>query len=126
MIELHDDGLTLEFTDAFPYSVRNGILVFTDGRDNQEPQTTVKGAEALYPYGSLLEFDAEKRETAWHGPRLLGERRRHGPGSWSAPSPDFSPSAYRHAGNILVFGPSHRDCPAIVVSDSAGGDAGGS
>ena len=120
VIELQDDGLTLEFTDAFPYSVRNGILVFTGGRDSQEPQTTVKGAEVLYPYGSLLEFDAKKREPAYMArdywvkggvtARDLGQRRVR----------IFFPQLTATPGNILVFGPSHRDCPAIVVSDSAG------
>src|ERR1035437_3542363 len=65
VIENHDNGVTVEFSDAFPYEVRNGIFVFTDGKKNQEQQTSVKGSELLYPYHGLLEFDPEKRKTAF-------------------------------------------------------------
>ena len=119
ILQVNDDGLTVEFSEAFPYSVRNGILVFTDGHKSHEQLTTVKGAEITYPYGSLLEFDAAKRETAYkardYGARGglvaedLGQRRVrvHLPKLTATP------------GNILVFNPSHRDCPGFVISDSA-------
>jgi hypothetical protein len=116
--EVHDDGLTVEFAPAYPYDVRDGILVFTDGGTEHEPLTTVKGSEVLYPYGSLLEFDPRKGETAWMArdyfipqgmpARDLGQRRVR----------VFLPKLTATPGNTLVFGPNHRDCPGIVISDS--------
>lgn len=113
------ESLDLEFSEAFPYAVRNGILVFTDGRDRQEPQTAVKGTELTFPYGSLLEFDAGKRETAYQAhdywvkggvaAQDLGRRRVR----------IALPGLVGKPGNILVFGAANRDCPGIVISDSA-------
>jgi len=120
VIENHDDGVTVEFSDAFPYEIRDGILVFTNGQNKQEQQTIVNGIELIYPYGSLLEFDPQKRETAYMAneywvkggvlARDLGQRRVR----------IVLPELTATPGNTLVFAPSHRDCPAIVVSDSAG------
>lgn len=120
IVQVHDDGLTVEFSEAFPYAIRNGILVFTDGKREQGPQTTVKGTEILYPYGNLLEFDAQKRETAsmardyWAQGGLtakdMGQRKVR----------IFLPRLTGTPGNILVFGASHRDCPGIFITDSAG------
>ena len=120
VLAVHDDGLTVEFSEAFPYEVRNGILVFTDGRNAHEQVTSVKGTELTYPYGGLLEFDAKKRETAYQArdywvkggvtAENLGQRRVR----------VRLPKLTATPGNILVFGPSHRDCPGFVVSDSAG------
>lgn len=120
VIEVHDDGLTVEFSEAYPFAVRNGILVFTDGKNSQEQQTSVKGSELIYPYGGLLEFDPQKRETAYMArdywvkggvtARDLGQRRVR----------IILPKLTATPGNILVFGPSHRDCPGFVISDSAG------
>jgi len=120
VIEVHDDGLTVEFSEAYPFAVRNGILVFTDGKNSQEQQTSVKGSELTYPYGGLLEFDPQKRETAYMArdywvkggvtARDLGQRRVR----------IVLPKLTATPGNILVFGPSHRDCPGFVISDSAG------
>lgn len=120
VLQVHDDGLTVEFGAAFPYEVRNGILVFTEGRNGKEQLTSVKGAALTYPYGGLLEFDAQKRETAYQARDYgvkggvtaedLGQRRVRIRLAKLTATP----------GNILVFGPSHRDCPGFVVSDSAG------
>lgn len=120
VVEVHDDGLTLEFSEAFPYEVRNGILVFTDGVKSEEQQTTVKGTELVYPYGGLLEFDPQRRETASMAKDYsvkagvtaqdVGHRRVRVRVANLTATP----------GNILVFGPSHRDCPGFVISDSTG------
>ena len=115
-----ENSLDLEFSEAFPCEVRNGILVFTDGRKSQEPQTTVKGTELTFPYGSLLEFDTKKRETAYQAhdywvkggvtAQALGPRRVR----ITVPKLTGTP------GNTLVFGAANRDCPGIVIADSAG------
>jgi hypothetical protein len=119
ILEVHTNGLTVAFSEAFPYEVRNGILVFTDGKKSQAPQTTVKGSELTYPYGSLLEFDSQKRETAYMAwdywvkggvtAQDLGQRKVR----------ITLNKLTGTVGNILVFGPSHRDCPGVVISDSA-------
>ncbi len=119
ILEVNTNGLTVSFSEAFPYAVRNGILVFTDGKKSQEQQTTVKGSELTYPYGSMLEFDAQKRETAYMArdywvkggvmAQDLGQHKVR----------IILPKLTGTVGNILVFGPSHRDCPGIVISDSA-------
>jgi hypothetical protein len=119
ILEVHTNGLTVGFSEAFPYEVRNGILVFTDGKKSQEPQTTVKGSELTYPYGGLLEFDAQKRETAYmvHDYWVKGGVTAQNVGQRKVRI--TLPKLTGTVGNILVFGPSHRDCPGIVVSDSA-------
>lgn len=121
VLEAHDDGLTVGFSEAFPYEIRNNILVFTDGKMSREPQAVeIRGAELTYPYGGLLAFDAQKRETAYMArdygvksgvvARDLGQRRVR----------ITLPKLTATIGNILVFGPNHRDCPGIFISDSAG------
>jgi hypothetical protein len=119
ILAVHDDGLTVEFGAAYPYEIRNGILVFTEGREHPEQQISVRGGGLIYPYGNLLEFDPQKRETAAmardYGARSgvvaqdLGRRRVRIQLARLTGTP----------GNVLVFGPSHRQCPGIVISDSA-------
>lgn len=119
ILEAHDDGLTVEFSPAYPYEIRNGLLVFTDGKEHPEQRISVRGGGLIYPYGNLLEFDPQKRETASmardHGVRGgviaqdLGRRRVRLQLAELTGTP----------GNVLVFGPSHRDCPGVVISDSA-------
>jgi parallel beta-helix repeat protein len=119
IIENHDDGMTVQIDEHYPYEVRNGVLVFTDGKQNREPLTTVKGSETLYPYGSLLEFDAIKRETAYMA------RDFYGVGTGIAAQELggrrvrlFKKGLKGTVGNILVFSPNHRDCCGIVLSDT--------
>jgi hypothetical protein len=114
------EGLDVEFSAAFPYDIRNGVLRFTDGKPDGAPQTTVKGAEVEYPYGSLLEFDVQKRETAFQAhdywarggiaAQPLGGRKVR----------LLMPKLKATPGNILVFGAATREFPAFTVSDSAG------
>lgn len=114
----HDKGIDIEIQPNFPYEVRNGVLVFTAGVDSDERKTTVS-MSLDYPYGSLLEFDPIKRETAFmakdfylDGNPLPAERvgqnkvRVYLDGLHGTP------------GNIMVFAPSHRNYPAIVFTDS--------
>ncbi len=117
----HDDGVTVQIAPQFPYEIRNGVLVFTDGKLSSEPQTTVKGTELIYPYGSLLEFDVQRRETAYMVPdyyglqnglaaKDLGERKVR----------LFKERLKGTVGNVFVFSPSHRECCGFVLSDTAG------
>lgn len=120
ILALQEDGVDLEFTDAFPFDVRNGILFFTDGKKDNDPQTTVKSREVIYPYGSLLEFDAKKRETAfmahdyWASGGLPAKRIGDRQIRLLAPKIKATP------GNVLVFGAANRDAPGFTISDSSG------
>jgi len=113
------DSVDLEFSEAFPFEIRNGILVFTDGKRNDRPETTVKSGETTYPPGALLEFDPLLRETAY----MASDRwvpsgvtaKRLGSRLVRVGVPGFTGKI----GNVLVFGAASRSCPGIVISDSA-------
>ena len=114
-----ETGLEVEIPEAFPFELRNGILVFTDGKKDHGPQTTVTNGELTYPYGNLLEFDSKRRETAfmvrdyWVPGGLTatstGPRRVH----LSMPKLTATP------GNTLVFGAANRSVPGFTISDSS-------
>ena len=113
------EGLDVEFGEAFPFEVRNGLLVFTDGKKEHLPQTTVTSGEILYPSGSMLEFDAKKRETAFmaHDYYAGGGLPAHSIGARRVRI--SMPKLKATSGNILVFGAARRDFPGFIVSDSA-------
>jgi hypothetical protein len=107
VLAVGEDSIDLEFPEQFPFKVDRGLLVFTgEGKD-------------VYPFGNLLEFNPEKRETAfmardyYTGPNLLasviGPRRVR----VSVPKITATP------GNVLVFGAARRLHPAFTISDSA-------
>ena len=114
------ESVDIEITEEFPYAIRNGILVFTDGKTAVVPQTTVKSREVLYPYGSLLAFDPVRRETAY----MAGDR--YGVQS-GVVAKGIGPRQLRlsltkinaQPGNILVFGAAHREIPGFIISDSS-------
>ena len=107
------DGVDLEIPQNFPYKIHNGILVFTNNRESN------KEKELIYPYGYLLEFDTEKRETAFmvHDYYLndtplraehIGERKVR----------VFLDGLKGTVGNTLVFGTVKRHHPGFVISDT--------
>jgi len=114
------DSVDLEISEEFPYAIRQGILIFTDGKNPLGPQTTVKSGEVLYPFGNLLAFDPVRRETAYMAKDRYGVQegltaREIGPRQVRL----NLPKASTEPGNILVFGAAHRDIPGFIVSDSA-------
>ena len=117
---IHPAAVDVEFSEAFPFEIRNGILVFTDGKKDARPLTTVKSGEITYPSGSLLEFDPRLRETAYMARDVYGfsglTAERLGPRLVRVGVPKFTGTP----GNVLVFGAASRSCPGIVISDSAG------
>ncbi|GEM_PF-3386972 len=64
VIDASKDSVDVEFSGEFPWDVRNGVLVFTNGQKPAGASASAGGGELLYPYGSLLEFDPTRRETA--------------------------------------------------------------
>ena len=115
------ESVDLEISEEFPYVVRNGILVFTDGKTATNPESAVKKpAEVQYPYGSLLAFDPERRETAYM------VKDRYGV-SAGIPASEIGPRMVRlniskvsaEAGNILAFGAAFRSVPGFILSETA-------
>lgn len=102
----------------FPYCIRNGVLLFTDGSKEEKPKTTVS-KDVIYPYTSLLEFDIRKRETAFMAKdyflnnipliaQELGENKVR----------IFLNGLKGTVGNIMTFGAGTRNYPGFVISDS--------
>ena len=106
IISVDKDGMELSFSDKFPYRIDNGILVFRD-KDGEE-----------YPYGSLLEFDPVKHETAYMASDYYFA---HGQAAT-----EIAPGTVRllnntikgTPGNTMVFNALKRLCSAITVTDS--------
>ncbi|MEP6748557.1 MAG: right-handed parallel beta-helix repeat-containing protein [Bacteroidota bacterium] len=105
IISVDNDGMNLTFSDKYPYKIENGILVFEDNNHEE------------YPYGSLLEFDPVKHETAY-----MANDYYFGHGQ---PAKEIVPGTVRllapgikgTPGNVMVFNALKRLCSAITVAD---------
>jgi len=116
IIAVDDSGMTLEFPEKFPFRVDDGILQFTSGKTEGKHRTTVSKFET-YRYSGMLEFDAQKRETAymakdiWTNGALraqdLGNRRVKIFGKFAGT-----------VGNIMSFSPDHRNYPGFALTNS--------
>jgi hypothetical protein len=118
IIANHSEGVDLEIPENFPFEIRNNLLFFTNGKQENGRQTTVS-RKIIYPYGSLLEFDTQKRETAFMArdyylnnmplvAESLGERKVR----------IFLQRLNGTVGNTLVFGAAYRNYPGFILSDS--------
>ncbi|MBN9662153.1 MAG: right-handed parallel beta-helix repeat-containing protein [Acidobacteria bacterium] len=100
------DSVDLSISEAFPFKLENGLLVFT-GEDKE-----------VVPFQNVLEFDPIKRETAymardyWTGQNLPATAI--GPGQVRVHIAKFEGTP----GNTLVFGAAYRNFPAFTVTDS--------
>jgi hypothetical protein len=114
----NDDGIDMEIPENFPFRISNGLLLFTDGGLEDARKTTVN-KPTVYPYGSLLEFDVEKRETAFMArdyyldgyplpAKSMGERKVR----------IFLDGLEGTIGNIMTFGSSNRNYPGFTLTDS--------
>lgn len=104
--EAYQDSIDVYFGEAYPYKIDNNVLIFTDKEGT------------VYPWSSLLEFDPQRRETAykvvdhWCGPytkaKEIGERkvRVHYPGLTAT------------KGNVMAFSTAHRLVPVFNVTNS--------
>ena len=105
IIAVDKDGMDLAFSSAYPYKIENGLLIFKDS-DAVE-----------YPYGSLLEFDPVKHETAF-----MASDYYYGN---AQPAKEITPGQVRllipgikgTPGNVMVFNAQKRLCSAITVAD---------
>lgn len=114
----HNEGIDVAIPPLFPYRISNGILLFTDGTEEELRKTTVS-KDITYPYTSLLEFDADKRETAFmandyflnNTPLIAQELEKN-------KVRIFLKGLKGTVGNIMTFGAGTRNYPGFVVSDS--------
>jgi parallel beta-helix repeat protein len=106
ILAVTDTTLDVGFTPDYPYRINHTTLIFTDNEKRE------------YPWNSLLEFDSEKRETAykavdyWCGPCV--PVKELSPGNVRL----YYPHIKATVGNIMVFGASHRRVPAFVLQNS--------
>lgn len=111
--------MDLEIPSQFPFEIRNNILVFIDKEEPHSSVMTTVSKDRLYSYGSLLEFDTHKRETAFMvrdyyinsiplvAKRLSDNKVRI-----------YLDGIKGTVGNTLVFAAGHRNYSSIIVSDS--------
>ncbi len=105
IVSVDDEGMVLSFSKKYPYKVENGLLVFYDNDKKQ------------YPYGSLLEFDPIKHETAY----MATDYYLRG----NQPAKEIEPGKVRllvphmkgTPGNVMVFNAAKRSNSAITVAD---------
>jgi len=114
-----DEGMDVEIREGFPFTVHRGVLLFTDGQKDEGPLTTVSKAN-IYGSNHMLEYDTEKRETAYmvkdfyfkningYPAKLIEGRKVR----------IRVPGLEGTVGNTMAFGPNHRNYPGFVLSDS--------
>lgn len=113
----NEDEMDLEIPEQFPFRISNNILTFTNGEEENKRKTTVSKND-VFGYGSLLEFDTEKKETAFmvydyylDAPlvaRSLGGNKVR----------IYLKGIKGTVGNTMVFSPNHRNYPGFILSDS--------
>jgi hypothetical protein len=108
--EVGDGWVDLDFSSEFPYKIKNRRLAFQGEKGEN------------YGFSNLLEFDAERRETAFGARDNYGIENRHEaheikPGRVHMTAV-FASTPIQ--GNIFVFGSDHRKFPGIAVSGSRG------
>ena len=120
VLAITPESVDVEFSEEFPFVIRNGVLVFTGPKPQSEAKTTVSSGEVIYPYGSILAFDAEKREPAYMAKDFYGI----GAGVTAKEIGKrqvrlFLAKVSAEPGHVLVFGPPRLN-PGIVIEDSSG------
>ena len=106
ILSVDSEGMELSFSEKYPYKIENGYLVFY-GYGN-----------AVYPYGGLLKYDSGKKE-----PEYMAKDYR---AKFNLPAKEIAsrvvkildPRIKGKPGNVMVFAPDGRLCPAITISDS--------
>ena len=112
------ESMDVEIRPGFPYTVSRGTLLFTDGDQSDAPLTTVSKGN-FYGAHNMLEYDTEKRETAYMA------RDFYFKGINGFPAKQLAGRKVRlcvagltgKAGNTMVFGPNHRKYPGFTISD---------
>ena len=109
ILSVGNDCVDVAFSSKFPYRICEGQLTFT-GISSED-------AETEYPAWHLLEFDANKYETAFMAPDYYSDKKRSAieiaPGQVRV----FVEGVKATVGNIFVFGAADRRVPAIAIQD---------
>ena len=117
ILACNENELDLEFTEDFPFQITNNVLQFTNGKAADQVKTTVSRND-IYHYSSLLEFDSEKKETAY----MVKDYYLDGPLVAETLGANkvrvFLKGIKGTPGNIMVFSPNHRNHPGFILSDS--------
>lgn len=118
VLAITPETVDVHFSGEFPYAVRDGVLVFTSPKPAPDAKTTVTSGEVIYPYGSLLAFDAARKEPAYMAKdRFRAKTGIHAEEIGTGRVRLFVDHVSAEPGNVLVFG-SPRDYPGIIVEDS--------
>jgi len=113
------EGMDLEILEGFPFEVRRGTILFTGSQKQQGELTTVSKGE-FYGSSHMLEYDTQKRETAY----MVKDFYFSGINGFPAEKTGGRkvrlrvPGLSGTKGNTMVFGPNHRKHPGFVLSDS--------
>jgi hypothetical protein len=115
ILAVTESGIDLEISGQFPYKVQKGLLYFLD----ENGGSCGKRNRDACPVGDLLEFDSQKRETAYMVRDYYSAP--YVPASVIAPGRVriVQPGLKVTAGNTLVFGMTNRDYPAMTLTDSS-------
>lgn len=113
------DSMDVEISKDFPFEVTRGTLLFTDGFE-QEGQLTTVSKGNFYGSSHMLEYDTEKRQTAF----MVYDFYFQGINGFPATRLDGRkvrinvPGLSGTIGNTMCFGPNHRRHPGFVLTDS--------
>ena len=113
------DGMDIEISEGFPFDVARGTLLFTDGVAQGGQLTTVSKGN-FYGSSHMLEYDTEKRQTAF----MVYDFYFQGINGFPATRLDGRkvrinvPGLSGTVGNTMCFGPNHRNYPGFVLTDS--------
>lgn len=120
--------MDLHISQAFPYDIKSGTLKFLpqsdDFADNNSTQRLrarkVMDQNREYTYKRILEFDVNKRETAYMVKDLnIGTSVRAKKISGKRNIRIFHPLLTGTVGNIMVFQPKYRNFPGFIVTESS-------
>lgn len=112
----NDDGIDIEIPANFPFEINNGVLIFTDDEKKDNRETSVFRYEN-YDYGNILEYDTQKKETAY----MVHD---HYLGGTPLPAKSLGDKKVRlyhdrlkaTVGNTVVFSPSKRYYPIFTLN----------
>lgn len=120
VLAITPESVDVEFSEEYPYVVRNGVLLFTGPKPPPGAPKKLRSPEVIYPCSNMLAFDAAKKEPAYMA------KDRYGVGGGIV-AKEIGPRQVRlfldkvtaKPGEIIVFSPP-RENPGIVIEDSSG------
>lgn len=120
--------MDLHIPQAFPYDIKSGTLKFLPQADDVADNSSSQRLRARkemdqhreYTYKRMLEFDVNKRETAYMVKDLnIGTSVRAEKISGTRNVRIFHPVLTGTVGNTMVFQPKYRNFPGFIVTESS-------